>query len=54
MRTPEAGFAVKSQPFSTKCEYDLFVTGECHGWKEVKHHRFFNAGTTGIPTVQRK
>jgi len=35
MRTPEAEFAVKSQPFSTKCEYDLFVTGECHGWKEV-------------------
>jgi hypothetical protein len=35
MRTSEAEFAVKSQPFNKKCEYNLFVTGECHGWKEV-------------------
>jgi len=34
MRTFEAEFAVKSQPFNKKCEYNLFVTGECHGWKE--------------------
>jgi hypothetical protein len=41
MRTPEAEFAVKSQPFSTKCEYNLFVTGECRGWKEVNTTGFY-------------
>jgi hypothetical protein len=35
MRTPEAEFAVKSQPFNKKYEYNLFFAGECHGGKEV-------------------
>jgi hypothetical protein len=35
MRTPEAEFAVKSQPFNKNYEYNLFFARECHGWKEV-------------------
>jgi hypothetical protein len=41
MRTSEAEFSVKSQPFNKKCEYNIFVAGECHGWKEFNTTGFF-------------